>query len=109
MRGSIYHLPLRAGLLVLLLALAACANTRIGVSSGVSSEEYAALNLISKVKTALLNDAIVGARRIDVHATGGDIILSGRVASEAERDRAVQIARSVDGVTGVSSRLDIRP
>jgi hyperosmotically inducible protein len=96
-------------LVLLLLTLAACANTRIGVSSGVSSEEYAALDLISKVKTALLNDAVVGARRIDVHATAGDIILSGRVASEAERDRAVQIARSVDGVTSVSSRLEIRP
>ena len=101
---------MRSLLLVLvLLAVSACAGTRLGVSSGVSSQEYAALDLIAKVKTALLNDAVVGARRIDVHAAAGDIILSGRVASEAERDRAVQIARSVDGVTSVSSRLEIRP
>jgi osmotically-inducible protein OsmY len=66
------------------------------------------LVLVARVKTALLNDPIVGRRRIDVYATGGQVRLAGRVATIEERDRAVSLARAVQGVQGVTSDLDIR-
>lgn len=96
--------------LALVIAAAACASApRAGVSSGAAPASIAATELIARVKTALLNDAIVGVRRIDVHADAGAIRLTGRVASAAERDRAVQLAREVPGVRSVTSELDIRP
>jgi hyperosmotically inducible protein len=67
------------------------------------------LVLVARVKTALLNDAVVGKRRIDVYVTGGQVRLAGRVATIEERDRAVSLARAVQGVQGVTSDLEIRP
>ena len=96
---------------VLLLALSAgCASApRVGVSSGASSAAVADAELVARVKTALLNDAVVGTRRIDVHVVADQVRLTGRVASATERDRAVSIAQGVSGVRSVTSNLEIRP
>ena len=89
---------------------ASCASApRIGVSSGASPARIAEAELVARVKTALLNDAVVGARRIDVHVVVDQVRLTGRVASAAERDRAVTIAGAVTGVRAVTSDLEIRP
>lgn len=110
---SIYNLQSRAVLAVVAVSLAvgsvACGGTRVGVGSAVSTSRFTASELIARVKTALLNDPDIGMRRIDVHALDGDITLSGRVASAAERDRAVQITRGVEGVRSVRSELSIQP
>lgn len=101
---------MRALLFILCIALTACASKpRIGVSGGMSQRELAVSTLVARVKTALLNDAVVGARRIDVIVEGTSVRLVGRVASAAERDRAIEIATKVDGVSAVTSSLDIRP
>ena len=97
---------MRAAIFVLLFIAAACAPKP---PAGVSPAEADQIELVARVKTALLNDAIVGTRRIDVQASQGDIRLTGRVASTAERDRAVAIARSVSGVRTVTSDLVIQP
>lgn len=94
--------------LVLALGAAAC-GSKIAVSPGATPASLAETELIARVKTALLNDSIVGVRRLDVHAAGDAIRLTGRVASAAERDRAVQLARAVPGVGSVTSDLEIRP
>ena len=95
---------------LLLIASSACSSApRVGVSTGVSNEALASSRLVARVKTALLNDQVIGARRIDVQVTGTDVRLTGRVASESERDRALQIARGVEGVRNVTSSLEIRP
>ena len=99
-----------AGLFVVVtIASAGCGGTRAGVSTAVTSSRFTASELIARVKTALLNDTELGARRIDVHAVDGDITLAGRVASAAERDRAVHLARGVEGVRSVRSELQIQP
>ncbi|HUF23838.1 MAG TPA: BON domain-containing protein [Vicinamibacterales bacterium] len=94
--------------LALVVGAAAC-GSKINVSPGATPASLAETELIARVKTALLNDSIVGLRRIDVHAAGDQIRLTGRVASAAERDRAVQIARDVPGVRAVTPELEIRP
>lgn len=92
------------------IAAPACAGrTRITSSTTLTNDALESTRIAARVKTALLNDEVVGRRRIDVHATGMDIRLTGRVASAAERDRALQIARGVDGVRSVTSSLEIRP
>ncbi len=100
----------RIGLLIVAAAAIACASApKVSVTTSVTDSEYNAVSLAARVKTALLNDAVVGMRRIDVHITGYDVRLTGRVASTQERDRAVQVASGVEGVRAVKSDLDIRP
>lgn len=106
---SIYHLQFAACLLALTMLPACASSPRIGASTGVTTSRFNTTELIARVKTALLNDEIVGLRRIDVHAVDGDVTLSGRVASTEERDRAVSIARAVEGVWSVRSDLQIQP
>jgi hyperosmotically inducible periplasmic protein len=96
--------------LCLVAAASACGTTsRVAATPPAGRAAIAEAELIARVKTALLNDAIVGVRRIDVHASGDQIRLTGRVASAAERDRAVQITSGVPGVRSVTSDLEIRP
>jgi hypothetical protein len=63
--------------------------------------------LTAKVKSALLADDAVPGSRIDVDSSAGVVTLSGRLSDQAQIDRAVGIARSVEGVERVESRLTI--
>jgi hyperosmotically inducible periplasmic protein len=97
-------------LIALLLAASACGMRQRAVAEpGITPAAASDLELVARVKTALLNDAIVGNRRIDVQASLGDVRLSGRVATAAERDRALELTRAVAGVRTVSSDLVIQP
>ena len=106
---SIYILQFAACLLALTILPACASSPRIGASTSVTTSRYNTAELIARVKTALLNDEIVGTRRIDVHAVDGNVTLTGRVASAEERDRAVTITRGVEGVWSVRSELTIEP
>jgi len=61
------------------------------------------------VKTALLNDPVVGGLRIDVDTFKGVVTLSGRVRTKEEEAKAVALARKVGGVADVKSSLQIQP
>lgn len=63
--------------------------------------------LTAKVKTALLADETVPGTRIDVDTQGAVVTLSGRLATQAEIDRAVAIARGIEGVERVENRLTL--
>jgi hyperosmotically inducible protein len=65
--------------------------------------------LTTRVKTAILNDPTVGKLPIDVDTVDGVVTLSGRVMTEAQRDHAVALARSVSGVVDVKHTLEIVP
>jgi hyperosmotically inducible protein len=94
---------------LLLMTSAACGSRSRIPTQTAQPADGDQLVLVARVKTALLNDPIVGKRRIDVHVTGGQVRLAGRVATIEERDRAVSLARAVQGVLGVTSDLEIRP
>ena len=64
-------------------------------------------SITAQVKTALLNDTQVNATKIDVSTTNGVVNLSGTVRSKAEQDRAVQLARQVNGVKDVRANLTV--
>ncbi len=99
-----------AVVLLILAAASACASRpKVALTTSVSESELAGATLAAKVKTALLNDPVVGPRRIDVHVTGYEVRLTGRVASAAERDHALRLAAGVEGVRTVKSDLEIRP
>jgi osmotically-inducible protein OsmY len=61
------------------------------------------------VKTAFINDPVVGALRIDVDTFKGVVTLSGRVKSKDEEAKAIALARTISGVTDVKSTLQIEP
>jgi hyperosmotically inducible protein len=64
--------------------------------------------LTAKIKSKMALDDIVEASRIDVDSSGSVVTLHGTVDSQAERERALQLARETDGVTSVVDRLTIR-
>jgi hyperosmotically inducible protein len=65
--------------------------------------------ITARVQSKFFLDDIVKARRIDVDTTAGVVMLQGQVASESERQQAVALARSVDGVRDVKSQLQVAP
>jgi hyperosmotically inducible protein len=46
---------------------------------------------------------------LSVNVTNGVVTLAGQVPTEADKRRAEEIARSVDGVVGVNNNLQIQP
>jgi osmotically-inducible protein OsmY len=99
-RRALFSLALIA-MLVLPLTFAAC-----GKSVGETIDDA---TITARVKTALLNDPQVGGMKIDVDTTQGVVTMSGIVKSQAEADRAVQLARQANGVKDVKSTLQINP
>lgn len=87
-------------------------GARIGetVAVGASRAERVArdASLTAKIKSKMALDDLVKARTIDVDTVDGAVTLNGTVASTAERDRAVQLARETEGVTSVQEVLTIR-
>lgn len=65
--------------------------------------------ITTRVKTAFINDPVVGAARIDVDTFKGVVTLSGRVKSKDEEVKALELARGIDGVKDVKSALQIQP
>ena len=64
--------------------------------------------LTAKIKSKMTLDDTLKGSRIDVDTSSRVVTLNGTVASEAQRRRAVQLARETDGVKDVVDRLTIR-
>jgi hypothetical protein len=64
--------------------------------------------LTAKIKSKMALDDSVKAATINVDTVAGAVTLSGTVHSEAERAKAVQLARETAGVTSVSDRLVVK-
>ena len=61
--------------------------------------------ITGKIKSAYLADELVKGLSINVTTTSGNVELDGKVGSEAERNRALQIARATAGVRQVVDKL----
>ena len=59
--------------------------------------------ITTKVKSSLLADSDVAGLDVSVETVNGVVRLSGDVESPAQIDRAVEIARDIEGVTNVES------
>jgi hypothetical protein len=92
--------------IALMIAFFVAMPLMIGCGKGAPLNDA---TLTTRVKTAILNDPAVGKLPIDVDAVNGVVTLSGRVTTEAQRDRAVELARSVNGVIDVKDTLQIVP
>ncbi len=109
--------PPKAALAVIvsaaLLLLAACdnppatsaTNAPATVSVGTTIDDSV---VTSKVKSALLADPDVKSFDLKVETRSGEVMLSGFVGNQAQVDRAILVARGVEGVKVVSNKMDLK-
>lgn len=93
-----------AGIVLMATALG-CASTATSEGSG----EYVDDTVVTtKVKTAIFNEPTLKSAEINVETFKGTVQLSGFVASPADVDKAVAVARSVKGVTAVKNDMRVK-
>jgi osmotically-inducible protein OsmY len=63
--------------------------------------------IATDVKASLAANPDFGALQFDVESDRGKVTLRGRAPDEAARDRAAEIARSVNGVKSVDNRVTV--
>ena len=85
--------------------LAACGTNAMRESTG----EYIDDSVItSKVKAKFVNNPDVRARSINVETFKGNVQLSGFAVTETEKERAVELARTVPGVKTVHDGIVVK-
>lgn len=89
----------------------AAAGKAVGaeVQKGAKAVERAAgdVALIAKVKAKLLADPEVKGLAIEVDASGGKVILKGKVDSREQKQEAGKLARGTEGVRDVRNRIKV--
>jgi osmotically-inducible protein OsmY len=65
--------------------------------------------ITADVKMKFAKDDVVRAYKIDVDTKNGEVLLSGEVKSELEARRAIELARTAEGVKEVKSVLVVKP
>jgi osmotically-inducible protein OsmY len=83
------------GACAIALFAVACAQTDTGITTSV--------------KNKLIADDLVKARQINVDTQDKVVTLTGEVATSEEETRALQIARSTEGVLDVIDQINIVP
>jgi hyperosmotically inducible protein len=90
---------------VALTALAGCASTAKHESTGQYIDDTA---ITTSVKAAIFNEPGLRSAEINVETFKGRVQLSGFVSSNSARDRAVQVAQGVNGVTSVANDMRVK-
>ena len=93
-------------IVALVLALSACASTQTHDSTGEYLDNTA---ITTKVKAELLGAKGISSNDISVTTVKDGVVqLSGFVPTEAQRQRAAEIARAVAGVKQVDNDIRVR-
>jgi osmotically-inducible protein OsmY len=107
------HMPARAILgavsatvIALSLAVAGCSVTSGQESMGSYMDDA---TITGDVKGAINNDSGLPVSAISVETMKGEVLLSGFVKTQAEKDRAGTLAHGVKGVTSVRNDIVVRP
>jgi hyperosmotically inducible periplasmic protein len=86
----------------------AAIGEKVATSANEAQRALAEMSLQGKIKSKMALDELVKASAINIDSAKGVVTLTGTVRSEAERARAVQLARETAGVTSVVDRLVVR-
>lgn len=96
-----------------ILALSAAIVTATGCSVMRGQQTAGAYvddaGITTGIKSAYAADQTVAATAISVETLNGTVQLSGFAKSQAEKDRAVAIARQTKGVVAVRNDIVVRP
>ena len=82
-----------------------CASTSTQESTGQYIDDT---TITTKVKTAIFNEPSLKVFEINVETFKGTVQLSGFVSTQANISKAVEVARSVGGVTSVKNDMRLR-
>ena len=94
-----------AFLAVTLVSVVGCASTSKQEGTG----EYVDDSVITtKVKAAIFNEPTLKSAEINVETFKGAVQLSGFVNSQADINKAVEVARGVKGVTSVKNDMRLK-
>jgi hyperosmotically inducible protein len=80
---------------------------KVAVGANEAQRAVGNAGLTAKIKAKMALDDSIQATAIDVDTDGSIVTLNGTVRSEAERSRALQLARETEGVTQVVDRLRV--
>jgi hyperosmotically inducible protein len=94
-----------AVMLVMSLAMVACASTRTTKSAGEQVDDSVTTG---RVKAALIADPTTKAHQIDVETFKGTVQLNGFVDTAASKSRASEVAKNTKGVTAVRNNLTVK-
>ncbi|MDO9111100.1 MAG: BON domain-containing protein [Desulfatirhabdiaceae bacterium] len=92
-------------LAVTLVSAVGCSSTSQKEGTG----EYIDDSVITtKVKTAIFNESTLKSAEINVETFKGVVQMSGFVSSQADINKAVELARGVSGVTSVKNDMRVK-
>jgi osmotically-inducible protein OsmY len=102
---------MKHALIASLIAATALTTTGCAVTSGQSTvgQYVDDATIATRVKARLAEDTQVSAMRIQVEALKGTVQLAGFAVSQAEKDRAGQIARATPDVKEVRNNIIVKP
>lgn len=92
-------------LAVTLASAVGCSSTSTEEGTGQYIDDSV---ITGKVKAALIEDTLTKATEINVETFKGVVQLSGFVSSQASANKAVELARSVGGVKGVTNDMRLK-
>ena len=92
-------------LAVTLVSVVGCASTSQQEGTGEYVDDAV---ITTKVKAAIFNEPTLKSTEINVETFKGVVQLSGFVNSQADISKAVSLARSVKGVTGVKNDMRLK-
>lgn len=94
---------------VLLLSSAAVATYEVVKDDRSAKEVAGDTRIVADVKQKLIRDRSVSGWDINVDSYQGEVTLHGNVPSQASKERAILLTKSVKGVTKIVSKLVIVP
>lgn len=92
--------------LVAVLLVSGCA---VGAGQSTPGQYVDDATITTRVKAKMAQDPAVSAMRISVETLNGTVQLSGFATSEAEKQQAEQLAKSVPDVQSVKNDIVVRP
>ncbi len=90
---------------LLLASVVGCASTSKQESTGEYVDDSA---ITTKVKAAIFNEPTLKSAEINVETFKGTVQLSGFVSTQANENKAVEIARAVNGVKVVKNDMRLK-
>jgi osmotically-inducible protein OsmY len=101
-------------LAALLVSTLGCASTSQKELKSASTKDESAGEYIddsvitTRVKTAVFNEETLKSLEINVETYKGVVQLGGFVSSQADIDKAIEIARNIKGVTSVKNNMQLK-
>lgn len=89
----------------LLVSVVGCASTSKQEGTGEYVDDAV---ITTKVKAAIFNEPSLKSTEINVETYKGAVQLSGFVSSQADINKAVDVARSVKGIVSVKNNMHVK-